>query len=76
MMLSILVDRRRLPTAASGPSTIPSSVAQPSKKPKLTGSVLSRPSPFLPPTGIPEPGKSWEHIAIDIEPIDLSLIHI
>lgn len=65
------LDRRRLSSATTGSSSISSSVTQPSKKPKLTSGVLSRPNPFLPPTVSQEPGKSWEHIAIDVEPIDL-----
>ncbi len=67
--LYVRVDRRRIGTSAVGPAIAAS--VQPTKKPKLTASVLSRPNPLLAPSTSQEPTKSWEHSAIDIESIDL-----
>lgn len=65
----MFTDRRRISTSTVTPSV--NAAVQPAKKPKLTSSVLSRPSPFAAPSAVHEFGKSWEYIAIDVDPVDL-----
>lgn len=63
------LDRRRIATSSAS-TTIASSVP-PAKKPKLPVGVLPGTNPFLPPNAVPEPMKSWEQNAIEIDSIDL-----
>lgn len=65
-------DRRRIGSSNVGVGPSIQANPQPAKKPKLASGVLSRSSALLPASASSQDAaKSWEHIAVDIESIDL-----
>lgn len=70
LFMRYFIAGRRIGSTPIGP--IISASVQPAKKPKLSAGVLSRPDTFATTSATqPDINKSWEHVAIDIEAVDL-----